>query len=452
MNLPSASAQAVVNSDSYHPTGTRLQGPWLVLARVVWIVLAVLALGLCMASVPSYFALLHVLCAGALATCNYNGQITPDNLRGLQALGLSLDFFATYQVALVIVLTVGYSAIGAVVFWRKSDDRMALFASLTLVMFPAAFSSAQLATLPSAWLVLGQFTVFLGSSAMFLFFYLFPTGRFVPRWTRWLWLGVIVLWAVYSFFPSLPFNSSIFFTVLLLGFLGSALVAQIYRYRRASSPVQRQQTKWVVFGISIGLGGFLVLDIFWNFFPSLVLQDPFAYLITNTATYLAFLLIPLSIGVAILRSRLFDIDSIINRTLVYGMLTAILALVYVGCVIALQSLALVLKGQWSHNPLTIVASTLVSAALFLPLRSRIQRGIDRRFYRRKYNAAKTLEAFGATLRNEVNLDTLSEQLVAVVQETMQPAHISLWLRKLEPSRERNTRVLPRIDEEESVVP
>ena len=145
-------------------------------------VIAVLTLGLVIASIPSYFASLHVLCTGALATCRNNGQFTPDDLRAFQAFGLSRNFLAAYQVALYIVFTVGYVAIGAVrIFWRKSDDRMALFASLTLIMFPAGFNSSELATLPSAWWLPGQFVAFLGNSSLFLFFYLFPTGRFVPR-------------------------------------------------------------------------------------------------------------------------------------------------------------------------------------------------------------------------------------------------------------------------------
>jgi hypothetical protein len=138
------------------------------------------------------------------------------------------------------------------------------------------------------------------------------------------------------------------------------------------------------------------------------------------------LLIPLSIGVAVLRSRLFDIDVVINRTLVYGPLTAMLVLFYVVGVVSLQYAFRVLTGQESQ--IAIVASTLAIAALFNPLRKRVQAFVDRHFYRRKYDAAKTLEAFSAKLRDETDLDALNNELVSVVRETMQPAHVSLWLR------------------------
>jgi hypothetical protein len=141
---------------------------------------------------------------------------------------------------------------------------------------------------------------------------------------------------------------------------------------------------------------------------------------------LSFLLIPLSIGVAVLRSHLFDIDVLINRTLVYGSLTATLVALYFGGIVVLQRLFVALTGE--KSTLAVVASTLVIAALFTPLRRRIQSFIDRRFYRSKYDARKTLEAFSAQLRDETDLNALSDDLVGVVRETMQPAHVSLWLR------------------------
>jgi hypothetical protein len=290
---------------------------------------------------------------------------------------------------------------------------------------------------------------FLGDISLFLFFYLFPTGRFVPRWTRWLWIAVTVLWAVNVFLPALPFNSSIYFTLLLLGFICSVLIGQVYRYRYVSSAEQRQQTKWVVLGISTGLGGFLILQILSLFFSSSVLS-PVVLLAVDTAYTLVFLIIPLSIGLAMLRYRLWDVDVLISKALVYSLLTGTLLAVYAGCIVGLEALLRGLIHQTSE--VAIVVSTLIIFAIFNPLRKRIQAGIDRRFYRRKYDAARTLAAFTATLRNEVDLSRISEDLVAVVKETMQPSHISLWLRPLEPVGQKHTQVLPRIEEEERHAP
>jgi hypothetical protein len=165
-----------------------------------------------------------------------------------------------------------------------------------------------------------------------------------------------------------------------------------------------------------------------KFLPHAQSPGTWVFLVGNTVLYLFGAFIPLSIASAILRSRLWDIDVLINKALVYGTLTVLLALVYVGLVIGLGSLVRLFTGQLLQSPIVIVASTLAIAALFQPLRHRIQQIIDRRFYRRKYDSAKTLEAFSATLGNEVDLGQLREHLLNVVQETMQPAHVSLWLR------------------------
>src|SRR6266567_943523 len=429
MNLQHAPTMTAGNSDLHNTRDPRLYGCWLILARIGWVAVVGLALGLFIASIPTTFADLHILCTAA--SCSTSGQLTPDYVRELQALGLSMDFYATYIVVFIIVFAFGYFAVGAVLFWRKSDDRMALFASFTLVTFPMAFTEV-LATLPpSCWLPV-QFVGFLGSICFVLFFYLFPNGQFVPRWMRWLSIGVIVYWGAKNFFPLSPLNPFTRFPMLdaltLVGFVGTMVVGQIYRYRRVSSLLQRQQTKWVVFGMSVAIGGYVGLGLLYGVF-SLPPKGPFADLIIFTATYFLLLLIPLSIVFAILRARLWDIDILINRTLVYATLTATLALINFGLIFGLQSLMRGLIGQAGDNPLVIVISTLAIAVLFQPLRHRLQRVIDRRFFRRKYDAAQTLAAFSATLRHEVDLEQLREELRVVVQETMQPAHVSLWLRK-----------------------
>jgi hypothetical protein len=250
---------------------------------------------------------------------------------------------------------------------------------------------------------------------------LFPTGRLPsPRW-RFVARSVAVSGAVLislSFFFISPDQAGGIVSVMAV-VVASALFASIFlsalslvvRYRRADG-VERQQLKWFALAAVVAassLVGQLLGEALWNLLIAA----------TYTALYVA-------VGVAILRYRLYDIDLIINRALVYGSLTATLALVYVGGVVGLQS---VFRGlTWQESTLAVVASTLAIAALFNPLRRRVQGSVDRRFYRRKYNAAKTLEAFNTRLRNETDLDTLSGDLVGVARDTMQPEHVSLWLR------------------------
>ena len=200
-----------------------------------------------------------------------------------------------------------------------------------------------------------------------------------------------------------------------------SLVSLVLRFRR-SRREERQQIKWVAYAAAIIAAYLLVDSIFGE------ALDPISPILS--AIFFGSLWV--AIGVAILKYRLYNIDLLINRTLVYGALTAILAAVYFGGIVVLQRLFVVLTG--GKSTLAVVASTLVIAALFNPLRRRIQSFIDRRFYRRKYDVTKTLETFSAKLREETDLDALSDDLVGVVRETMQPAHVSLWLRPDSPPR------------------
>jgi hypothetical protein len=184
----------------------------------------------------------------------------------------------------------------------------------------------------------------------------------------------------------------------------------------------------VVFGVAIAIAGTLTTIFTVGAAVDLPPEAVGPRMLSMLLMDAFMLFIPLSIGVAVLRARLFDIDVIINRTLVYGSLTAILALLYFGGVTMTQSVFQTLTGQGRLPQLAIVASTLVIAALFNPLRRRIQSFIDRRFYRSKYDAMKTLEGFSARLRDETDLQALNDELVGVVRETMQPTHVSLWLR------------------------
>jgi len=353
--------------------------------------------------------------------------------RALEDLGLSIDFYAAYVLALDLVVALGFCAVGAVIFWRRSQERGALFVSFALIVFgltwPDTFDTARF---HPVWGGLAGFLTQLGLASLFVYFFIFPDGRFVPRWTRWVVPLVFAMPILYVLLPGsrlveppAPLNISIF-----LGLWACALLAQVYRYRRVSGAVERQQTKWVVFGATalvVLLIGFLSPLLF---FPALdrpgMVSLSFNLIGLTVGGSFGFLLIPLSIGAAILRYRLYDIDVIINRALVYGSLTLMLALTYLGSVALLQYVFRSLTGQ--ETQLTIVASTLAIAALFQPLRRRLQNVIDRRFYRRKYDAAKTLEAFSDRLRHKSDLEQLNAELLSLVGETMQPAHVSLWLK------------------------
>ena len=304
---------------------------------------------------------------------------------------------------------------------------------LTLQQLSGAYSAYALVVEPGTLLAPKTISQLLGlggpvalSLAPFLLL-LFPTGRLPSRrWRILAWILImseVVFLALSIFFGSpdqvggaitvitFVVVSMIFATVVL-----SAL-SLVVRYRRASG-VERQQLKWfalaAVLVVSNLVGILLGLDRLLGGALSNVLEAA-----ANTGLYVA-------VGFAILKHRLYDIDVIINRTLVYGALTLSLVMVYIGCVVSLQYVFRALTG--GNSQLVIVASTLAIAALFNPLRRRIQSFIDRRFYRKKYNAAKTLEAFSARLRDETDLDDLGGDLVAVTQETVQPVHVSLWMR------------------------
>ncbi len=422
-----------------------LQRRWLLLARTLWVVVAITALAIGLFSIPSSFEQYRTVCTAASEVCTDRAvwQPTPEGVRALRDVGLSLDSYALLNVAIDKIGDLVWFAVGALVFLRRSDDRMALLTSLFLVAFGTVTvdttdAYALISSQPGWWLPVRGVEV-VGEVCVVLFFLLFPSGRFVPRWTRWLAVAFIAYVVSDIPFPELYSGSPALETLsvwVFMGFVVSLLWSVVYRYRRVSTLAQRQQTKWVVYGTALGVAGTapfqLPLDL------SLVGGDtPFVLLVLNTGFTLSFLLLPLSISVAVLRSHLFDIDVVINRTLVYGSLTAMLIGLYFGAIVVLQRTFVALTGE--RSTLAVVASTLAIAALFNPLRRRVQGFVDRRFYRRKYDARKTLEAFSAKLRDETDLDALSDDLTSVVRETMQPAHVSLWLRPDTSAKDRRGR-------------
>src|SRR6266700_5710044 len=411
---------AMTESREQH-SSTRVPRRWLLLARVGWGSLVILTLTIFFASLPVYIAQLQTPCVGS--ACGFQ-QLTPAQAETLTGIGLFPDVYTAYAVTLTLALMMVCLVVSTVIIWRRSDDRMALIVALFLVTLAPSAVMFNVSASPSPWQVPNEFLSFLFVALFLLVFSLFPTGQFVPRWVRWFIIVFLTLQIPFTFFPAL--NGFLGFLVGTESGLAILVVVQLYRYRRVSSPRERQQTKWVVFGFAVPITVWVLVAVPYLMFP--VLAVPGALYLPAYAAVQAILLLllPLSFGFAMLRSRLWEIDVLINRTLVYGTLTVILTGIYVGLVIGLQALLRGLIRQ--DTSVAIVISTLAIWALSQPLRQRIQRLIDRRFYRRKYDAAKIIEAFSATLRQEVDLDQLREQLVVVVQETMQPAHVSLWVR------------------------
>jgi hypothetical protein len=420
MNLPTAPVQETFNADLRSRRSTHLQGPWLAFLRLSWIILSIFALFLLIESLPAYFS----------------------NQLKSYTVG-----YAVFLLALGIFVALVWFIVALLIFWRKSNDWLALLVSFMLVLQGVNTTIKPFDNISSLWLLPEVILDTLAFILLFLVFCLFPTGRFVPRWIGWLAVVFSVLWLgalIVGFFDLLPKFFNPLFALVVYCFLGGFVVAQLYRYHLVSSRIERQQTKWIVFGVTATY----LIELVYNFgsalFPSFFSTTSLANLILLPLGNVVPILIPLSFGFAILRYRLWDIDVIIHRTLVYSTLTVLLAVIYEVSVFTLQSLTsglTFIRG----NQLAIVVSTFLIGGLFKPLYDRTRALIDRRFYRRKYDVARTLATFSATIRDEVDLNQLCAKLMAVVDETMQPAHVSLWLCPPKRYLEETTRALPFID-------
>jgi MFS family permease len=355
-----------------------------------------------------------------------------------------------YDSVTLSVLALAFSVVGAIIASRQPRNAIGwLFCGVGVAMglnsfagdyaefwLASSFGMGALAE-TAAWFSSWSWIILVFVPTTFLLL-LFPDGRLPsPRWRPVAWcaaLGLIGFLAGYTLnpgplddFPQItnPYGvESIILdavglagAILALASMVASAVSLIVRMRRAGS-AERQQIKWLAYG-----GALVVGAVFMGSVISVWSGDVGIALIS-----IGLLGVPIFTGVAIARYRLYDIDIVINRTLVYGALTAVLVAVYFGGVATLQAIFRALTSQEQQPQLAIVVSTLAIAAMFDPLRRRIQSIIDRRFYRRKYDARKTLEGFSVKLRDETDLEALNDELVGVVRETMQPAHVSLWLR------------------------
>lgn len=336
-----------------------------------------------------------------------------------------------------------YLLVATVIFWRRPRNPMALFVSGMLVLWGLTFppTLAALVDVNARWFWPVACARFAGAAALTLFFYVFPDGRFRPH-VAWLlaalWIGSQI---PHYFQPGTLLDPSTWspalFAVVSAGFLAVMVALQVARYRRSSNAVERRQTKWVVLGIVYALLGYAALLGVAALIPQAVAPGSTGYVLLTLGEEAAVALIPICIGIAILRDRLYDIDLLLNRALVYGSLSVLLTSAYFVVVIALQAGAQALtRGAQRDEPLAIVISTLAIAAAFQPLRARLQRTIDRRFFRTRYDSARMLAEVAEFVRTEVDLNVLAGRLVRVVDRAFEPTHVSLWLRPLRDDGER----------------
>jgi hypothetical protein len=488
MSPVAASTTTGANFSSPHTSESRSHGRRLVLVRIGWGITALIGIGSFVARLPGHYADLQQLCTGRV--CAY-GQLTPSAAHSFALLGISLDNYAVLRSGITAMVALTWFVIAAMLAWRKANDWGALLVALWFIIvgtatITGAFGLGSDSTVQGHELSAQVVNRLAEFGTIVLFLALFPTRRFVPR-------AAFLLLVVSGFFVAGPFpDGSPLALPSRLGVLSGLLLAQIYhlwrfsgrgqqrqrhwttlgltiflglamvllvgadvdrslislakvlfygalvgadvmqisRYWQVTSPVGRQQTKWIAFGFAVFVTLAAVLLAPTLFLPSLSSSGSFYQTIHTLILIVVSLVMPVMITIAILRYRLWDIDGLINRTLVYGSLTGLLGALYAVLLISLESLAGLMNKQ-AGQPLVLVVSTLAIAALVQPLRNRLQQVIDRRFYRRKYDAEKTLAAFSAALQSEVDLEQLRGQLLSVVDETMQPTQVALWLRQPE---------------------
>jgi hypothetical protein len=409
-----------------------LRAAFLALAWGGWLAGSGAALWLFVIGLPIRFHQLRTLSLQA------GPALRGDQLGLLSSLVRAVLSAGAYPVVVLsqeILLVAGLTFVGLILCWRKPRQWSALLFSLAMITYGPYITGSldALLTVHPAWQVLIRLVQTLGIGSAVLSGYLFPDGRFTPSWTRaltlcwlsWLIAGIVSPGLFVDF--ARPYAVATPGLLALIAWLLTTLLAQGERYRHSSGQVQRQQTKWVLLCMTNTIVTYSVFMLPRALLPALSLPGTTSLLYTVIGYPVFLLSLPVSpavIFIAMLRRHLFDIDSVLNRALVYGTLTFTLGLFYAGTILLLQ---FALSGLTGGSQLAVAGSTLTTAALFQPSRRRIQQGIDRRFYRRRYDAAKTLATLSATLQHDIDVQQARERVVAVVEETMQPVHASLWL-------------------------
>jgi hypothetical protein len=410
-------------------------GRWI--AIVSWALVVLANLFFFLLDLDYDYTQMLVPCADALgfgAGCNFLA-ISSAEVAVLTSWGLTTRDHAIFMITLPVILVLVYWALAGLILWRQGSSRFGLTVSLALIVLPISTISGShdwSANNP-ALIYLGVAIAILGTTIEVIFLYLMPNGRFSPRWAYIpLACTILLVTGLTLEINGLITVSSQILALMNISTIGLVLLGggfQITRYLQDSSSLERQQTKWILFGIL----AYVLSVMLWVliFGGGLAIPAGKPRLLANLGGWFiisfSLLILPAMITIAILRYRLWDIDLIVRKTLIYAVLSGLLALVYFGLVVLLQSVFDSVSGQ--QSAVVIVISTLAIAALFAPLRRRVQDFIDRRFFRKKYDAQQVLAEFAQTAQDEVNMEALQVELLRVVQETMQPEKISLWTKR-----------------------
>lgn len=378
---------------------------WIKYTRPAWVIFTIISLGLFFASLPAHYE----------KVVNFSSQWL-GNTKVISQMGIPISAYAIYMLSLSSILVCAYIGVGTLIFFGRPNDRMALFCAFILVAsgvtWPNTLESLKAYSNSSS--ILALLTGMIGTLGFTLFFwlaYLFPSGSFVPRWT---WIPAaffLLLVSLINLFPNTLFDINTWHPVLnyglFLGIIATMIFAPVYRYRKISTPVQRQQIRWIAFSLVIGLTTFAILGIAGNIssFNSINVVGSIFALIADTILMLALLLFPIAVGISIMRYRLWNIDIIINRSILYGTLTVLIVTVYMFIV---SSLGILLRDN-SNQIISLVAAGIV-AVIFQPLRESLQRMANRLVYGQRDEPYKILQQLGQILEltpiNENSLNTL----------------------------------------------
>ncbi len=459
MNAPNGLMAATASAGS--SPHTRLRGGWLRVARLAWVagftaLAAMYALGFL-----AVREVLSTVCEEEFCTLTrqvrhtgagervlrwpgppigYADQLRPDQVGALEALGLTLDQYGWLAALQMGIPTLLYLLIAAGLFWQKSDDWMVLFASVMAGMFPVANTALPftLAVRQPAWEWVFDLANLISLTCLLIFPLIFPTGRFVPRWTRWMaWFeiaGAVILTWFRDAIPGIPAAQPLVMVYLIISF-GAGVYAQLYRYFRVANPAERQQLKWVIIAVAgfVGMALAVLIPLDARLDSSDMRAQPALALalsaIPDTLFLATGLFIPISIAISVLRYRLWDIDLVFNRALVYGALTAIVVGLYVVVVGALGALF-----QARGSPLLAVLATGLVALLFQPLRQRLQGAVNRLMYGERNDPYVVLSRLGERLEGALAPDAMLATLVETVAQSLKLPYVAIALEPADETR------------------